>query len=325
MIRQICPHCEQSVEFTDEAAGSRQACPACGQEFAIPGRYTPAVDPTLAAPPEPKPEPPLPAPPGFVPPGSRPTPPPPGTTSAPSSPRPGARSLVLRPSVLDWFPAGCFTLILFLTLFPWVGLFPGGHESYSQGAWGASVGRFATDSFAESVMRLQTELGKRVHTNWVMLIYLLGLIGAVALSWLDRALTPERPVAVPRRLGIVETVWPHRFPILAGLAVGLLALILIQTYAGFGLDTATERLVAAEFAQKAADAPPPAAGTTTTAADEQTREIRQGMALGQYEVHTTFWLGLAIGTHLVAVAAVALRLWLYRRGNQPPPRLSWEA
>ena len=324
MIRQICPHCQQSVEFDDGAAGTRQPCPDCGEEFAVPGRYAPAVDPTFAVRPDPEPDPvppPPAAPPGFVPPGSRaPTP---RADAPPRGPATG-RAIVVRPEVLDWFPAGCFTLILILTLFPWVGLYPGGHAAYTQSAWGAAFGRFSTDSFAESVIGKQVELAKLTHMNWVMLIYLLGLFLAVAVSWLDRAVAPAA-AAPARRMGIVEAVWPHRFPILAGLALGLLALLVIQTYAGFGLDTATERMVAAGYAKTKADAATPAAPAAATAAELQKQEIKRGMDLGQYDVGTTFWLGLAIGTHVVALLAVGLRLWLYRRGSKPLPRLVWEA
>src|SRR5262249_6017431 len=47
-------------------------------------------------------------------------------------------SVSLHPFVIDWIPALCFVLILFLTLFPWVRYAPGGYTLYSQNAWQAA-------------------------------------------------------------------------------------------------------------------------------------------------------------------------------------------
>ena len=322
VIRQICPHCQEAVEFPDDAAGTTRACPECNAAFAIPARYTPRVDPTLSFAPEPE-SPPAAAPPGFRDPPKRPAHQPGPQLALPPRAAPGSgRGVALDPDALDWFPAGCFTLILLLTLFPWVGLYPGGYEAYSQGPWRATVGRFATDSFAESVIGKQTQLDKYTYANWIMVVYLVGLLAATVISWLDKAFADDRPGR--GKLGVLEAIWPHRFPILAGLALGLLALILIQTSAGIGLESGAERMVAAEAAERASEDAKRPGAAPVTAASLQERDIRRGMDLGKYEVHTTIWLGLVIGTHAVAVVAVGLRLWLYRRGSKPLPRLVYE-
>ena len=342
MIRQFCPHCFRPVELPDDAAGTTYPCPQCGKGFPVPGRYAPAVDPGLTPasggptpapekPPVPDPTPPdfrLPPPPGFV-----PAPP----AGAAGDPAPGASAVparggvTLSPAVLDWFPAACFTLILLLTCFAWVGLYPGGDAAYTQSPWGMMAGDFSRNPFSESVLKIEQELNAKAKSDWVMLPYLFGLLAAVGIAWADRLVRADvaaRPgVHLPPRLGFLTAVWPHRFPILAGLAIGLLALLLIQAYAGFGLETALHKVVEARArpegaGQATAPATTPAAADRSSAMEKEAA-IRQGMQLAQYRLQTTTWFGLAVGTHVVAVVAAGLRLWLYRRGAKPRPRVWW--
>ena len=57
--------------------------------------------------------------------------------------------------------------------------------------------------------------------------------------------------------------------------------------------------------------------------DEQKARIKRGLEYGKYELHTTFWYGLALGTHIFLAAVTLLRLWVERRGSRPLPRVSW--
>ena len=313
MIRQYCPHCYRPVELPDSAAGTTHPCPLCAGPIPVPPAYTPTVEPNPPPPETPPVTAPLPdarpaPPPGFVPPAD----PAAGPTS-PGAARSHGRGVALDPAVLDWFPAGCFTLILLLTFLSWVGVYPGGYPAYTQSAWGAAAGGFTTDHFSDDVIKIETRLQKTIGSNVVMALYLLGLLVAVAVAWADRLVAAEGLTKLPPRASFLAKVWPHRFPILAGLAVGLVCLLLIQTYAGFGLETGLRAMVAGDNAEAWK-----AAGTGSAA--RQKVAVKEGLELGQYQLQTTTWLGLALGTHVVAVAAAGLRLWLYRRGPKPVPR-----
>lgn len=304
MIRQICPHCFASVEFADEAAGTTADCPVCRKAFPVPGRYAPSV----AGEPAPRPTP----PPGLVAPAD-PTPAP-ATSSGNALDGPG-RTLTLSPSKLGWLPVACFTLILVLTFFSWVGHYPGGFMAYAQSPWGALAGNFETNPFSDDVEHLEKPLKAIIGSNWLLLLpYLLALLAAVALGWADRAVTATHVTGLPVPLAFLQGVWPYRVGVLAALAVLTLTLLTLQVRVGFGLDTATRKMVAERFADalKAAE----------TSAAEQKVLVKQGMELSQYAVQTTWWLTLAVALHVIAAVAALLRLWLARRGNKPLPRVT---
>ena len=328
MIRQICPHCFVPVEFADAAAGTTAECPSCRKPFAVPGAYAPTVagdaptsrptpEPVPVTAPDPRPAP----PPGYV----RPTDavrsaPAAGPTAGGALPPTDGRgaTLALSPVVLDWLPVACFTLILVLTFFSWVGLYPGGFKAYAQTPWAALAGVIDTNHFSEEVLQIETPLTKLLGSNWVVLLpYLLALLAAVALGWADRVVSAAHLTRLPGPLAFVEKVWPYRFTLLAGLAVGTLLLLLLQIRLGFGLETATRQLVANDFADalQAAD----------NSSARQKVLVKQGMKLGQYELQTTVWLTLAVALHVTAVVAAGLRFWLYRRGTKPLPRVTFSA
>ncbi len=326
MIRQICPSCFVPVEFADSAAGTTAECPSCRKPFAVPGAYAPTVAGDAAAPrPTPEPAPvtdPRPAPPpGLVRPTEAPRfASPAGSPPAGTPPPPDGRgpTLVLSPVALDWLPVSCFTLLLVLTFFSWVGLYPGGFKAYAQTPWAALAGVIDTNHFSEEVLQIETPLTKLLGSNWVVLVpYLLAVLLAVVLGWADRVVTAAHVTRLPGPLGFVEKIWPYRFPLLAGLAVGTLVLLGLQLRLGFGLDTATRQLVANDFAEalQAAD----------NSSARQKILVKQGMKLGQYELQTTVWLTLAVVLHVTAVVAAGLRLWLYRRGTKPLPRVTFSA
>ncbi len=315
MISQICPQCNQLVQLPESSAGTLAPCPNCGKSVAVPGRYSPSVD--LGAPP-----------PGLVPP---PTPVEKGVSAVADAVGsvPARGGVSLSPRFLAWAPAACLTLIVLLTFLAWVGLYPGGYEAYSQTPWRSLFGSVWSEPFAEDVLKLEAKLKAAVpHTFVVMLPYFVLLIAATVLAWADRIADAERPAALPGPVRVLAGIWPFRASVLASVSVALLALILIQSYAGFGLERGLH-----DVASQAAEAPfvaVPAEGTggaaktvTTTVSDEQKLRIKRGLEYGKYELHTTFWYGLALGTHVFLTAVTLLRLWVERRGNRPLPRLSW--
>ncbi len=317
MIRQICPHCFASVEFADEAAGTTADCPVCRKAFPVPGRYAPSVAGD-APPARPLPEAPVtsrPAPPpGLVPPAEAARPPLGDAPAPPTASGPGV-TLTLSPTKLGWLPVACFTLILLLTFFTWVGLFPGGFKAYSQSPWGALARDFDTNPFSEEVLQLEKPLATLMGRNWLLLLpYLVALVAAVVLGWADRAVSATHVTGLPGPVAYLRTIWPYRLAVLFALAALTLALLAVQVRVGFGLDTATRQLVADRFAE--------ALQATENSAAKQKILVKQGMELGQYELQTTWWLTLALTLHVVAAVAAGLRLWLDRRGAKPLPRVT---
>ena len=307
MIRQICPHCFASVEFADEAAGTTADCPVCRKAFPVPGRYAPSV----AGDPAPRPTP----PPGLVAP-TDPSRAPAGSPAASAMPDGPGRTLTLSPSKLGWLPVSCLTLVFVLTFFSWVGHYPGGYMAYAQSPWGALAGNFETNPFSDDVEHLEKPLKALIGSNWLLLLpYLLALIAAVALGWADRAVTATQVTGLPGPVAYLQGVWPYRVGVLAALAVLTLTLLALQVRVGFGLDTATRKMVAERFAEALKGA--------ETSAAEQKILVKQGMELGQYAVQTTWWLTLAVALHAVAAVAALLRLWLARRGTKPLPRVTF--
>ena len=303
MIRQICPHCFASVEFAGEAAGTTADCPVCHKAFPVPGAYAPSVAGDPASRPTP--------PPGLVAFTDVARAPVAGPDATPGGP---GRTLTLSPSKLGWLPVTCFTLVLILTFFSWVGHYPGGFTAYSQSPWGALAGKFETNPFSDDVLHLEKPLNAAIGSNLLLLPYLLALLAAVALGWADRAVAATHSPNLPVPLAFLQGVWPYRVAVLAALAVLTLTLLALQVRVGFGLETATRRVVAEHHADalKAAE----------TSAAEQKVLVKQGMELGQYAVQTTWFLTLAVALHAVAAAAALLRLWLARRGTKPLPRVT---
>ncbi len=319
--------------------GTTVACPLCTKSFAIPGRYNPVVDPSLAptpapdqvvAPPAPKQAalkqeiPPVSEPTAD----SRPTTPPPGLVTPPvgvhsetASPTPTglytqACNVTLSPHVIDWIPVVCFTLILLLTFFSWVGIYPGGYKAYSQSPWLAVSGSISTDRFAEEVLKKEGDLKLLTTSNWILLVpYLIGVLLTTALAWADRFVTMAHVQTLTGKLTFLSQLWPHRFPLLAGLSIALLVLLLLQLQVGFGLEHAVKQMATEKFAGQRE-----AAGTNSAALDKVT--VKEGQEIGMYQPQGTYYLSLVVIAHIVVVLAAAARFWLYRRGTKPLPKLT---
>jgi hypothetical protein len=225
--------------------------------------------------------------------------------------------MTLNATVVQWLPVALFTGLLGLSFFSWVGLFPGGVRAYTQSPWGALTGSFTTDYFSEEVIKLEAPLKKIIRSNFLwMLLYLLSLVAALALSWADRLLGLAAWTVWPPPLRWLETLWPYRPLVLLGLAVALLSILLVQTSLGFGLENAVAQLVQEPAAERLAQA------DSSTA--QQKIVVELGMKLGSYQLQTTTAFALVWWLHIVAILAVAARIWLERRGAKPEPRLVWE-
>ncbi len=335
MIRQICPHCLQTVELPDSSAGTVAQCPRCRELIPVPAAYTPSVDPNAgpAAPPpgyRPSPDPNLERP--AVTPSSEAitldrvdrTPPPPGLVSprtgaaahradpAPASGYARSAALVLTPQGLAWIPVGCLTLIFLLAFFDWAGSYPGGTRLYSQTAWEAMFGRYTVGGMTEKMVADQPSIDAKMRFSFWLFLAMPLLIATLLVAWAERLLVRD---ADPERLpDWLQRVWPHRFPILAGAAGLVLVLILFQSAMGFGLESAIRRHVAEQFNTQAAAADTPAKKLEVA--------VDEAKMVNGYGLRMTTARQLAIAANVVAVAALLGRWWLDRRGpNAAPPRV----
>lgn len=317
MPKLICPNCARFVTVPDEAAGTTLPCPECKAPFPVPARYDPVVSVPATSPPPP-----------VAPPPVTPAAPPPGVTpealAVVTQPPPPVGAgyehtvgVSLKPSTLAWVPAVGLTLVLLLTLFPWVGSYVGGSAVYSQTAWRSLTGTPARNFHLEELSRQQagwpTDVLNKVSSDWLLMLpYLLLLILTVGLSWAERFVADVS--GLPKQVGFLRDVWPQRILALAGLAVILVVLLFLQAGRGFGLERAMRQTVADRYAED-----------RTKAAGNQAEldkiEFRADQELAKFNLERTAWFELVVGLHLLVVLAMVGRYWLDRRGNKPPPRL----
>jgi hypothetical protein len=234
---------------------------------------------------------------------------------------PRSFGLPLDPHVIAWLPAVCLTLCLVFSFFPWVGAFPGGYRVFSQTPWEAAVRdvTFPATAVPESLQKAEPELRKLVSLNLLMFLYGILLILTVVLAWLERVVfrTPPDASTLPGPLAWLPGVWPHRFLLLLGLSLFLLFLIAVQSWLGFGVETAVEQYATTLHAEELK-----AAGTN--AQKKQIAQINIAMDEARFVVQTTTVREIAVAAHVVVILAVLARFWLDRRGNKPVPRIAVE-
>jgi hypothetical protein len=225
----------------------------------------------------------------------------------------------LKPSTLAWVPAVGLTLVLLLTLFPWVGSYVGGSAVYSQSAWRALAGKpdlnYKLEELSQQEAGWPTDLLSKVPSDWVLMLpYTLLLILAVALAWAERLVVDLNRGRLPRQVQFLGDLWPHRIVVLAGVSVILVILLFIQSGRGFGLERAMHQVVTERFAAERERA----AGNQTALGRIDNKEAQE---LNRFNLERTVWFELAVGLHLLVVLAMVGRFWLDRRGSKPPPRL----
>lgn len=341
MIRQICLSCYKTVELPDETAGKETPCPSCGKAIAVPAKYTAGVAEGggVPLPPVPPPTPSLPPPPppgprSGAPPMTEPPVTPPGLKSeavppAPPPPPPEGGltrgfGCALNPVWLDWVPVACLLLACVLSFLPWVSMNLGGYTVMTQNGWETV---FAAKGDATPKGKQWEELDKVLagkptddkykdaflRTDWLVLLYLLLLLGLVVLFAAERVV--QDPAKFPPLAGQkwLPPIWKWRLAVLGGLAVLAFAVLWFQALQGFGLQKAITTYVQTDVKEKL---------TAPNQTDAEKREIwvEYGQRSGILPVYQTFWLKLLLVLHAVAVVAVAGRFWLDLRGNKPLPR-----
>lgn len=335
MIRQLCPHCLKLAELPDSASGSTVKCPLCNKPFSIPENYSPSVDanagpgadPRSASPvPPPATEPKasdVPAPPaGLVLPKSSASAYP-ATASSPPSAAPAsvplsdadykhAWGITLAPGIIDWIPVSALTLILILTVFPWVGSYPGGTKVYSQYPWQAIFGNFERNIALEELLKDESAIEQKIGWNFWLMIYLPALMATVFLAWLERLVHDPKPETVPGPLAWLPSIWNSRFSLLTGLSLLIFLVLLFQLWRGFGLEVAIKQIIAENYADQAAKA------DTTPA--KQRLSVKLGQELASRGLQGTWMLHMALVAHVVAIGFMLLRWWQHYRGpSQPAP------
>jgi hypothetical protein len=340
-MRLTCPACQAAVSVPDTEAGKEVECTSCKAKFIAPelmatyavadtaelfpeppkAEPPPTIKSDNGAPPIPEkvaastasidapslekielPPVPLPASPEI----------PKPTTSKPPGEYENHFSFGIQHRIIVWVPAVCLTLAFFFSFFKWVGLFPGGYTAYSQNAWQALFANFSSDPVCEQVLKLEQTINKQIRTSWWLFPYLLALFPAVVLTWFGHVVT--RYNLLDRLPPLIRQVWHLRTQVLVGLTAFTLAMLLLQTWADFGLANGLKRGVEAEFAPKLEAA-------AVNSVEEEKVRVEMAVALHNYHVNTTTWMRLTVWAHLIAVLAIAIENWLVTRGKKPIPRV----
>jgi hypothetical protein len=362
----LCPNCQKMLTVPDQYAGQLMKCPMCQGTFTVPALPQPAFGAPEPSPPPPPPppapgpsyypmQPEPPAAPAFqtappqleLPPAAptdlTPTSPPPPlhaeraetaerafTPSAPKMPPEDySKSLTMwfSPRVLQWVPPAAMFLIFICTLFPWVGLYPGGVSDITQTPWGAAIGGYTEDQDLRTVkgakgfkMATEKELDenkdkaekqkiKDHRPGWDILIlfYLLLFIPSLFIT-IALAVLPMLSLKLPP---IATQLMPWRYLIIAALNALLLMFLGLQLLVNFSLEN--------KFKDFVNDTPLLKKENKSTVEQKQAEAYR-GIEMGQLE--RTFWLRLAVLLHLLAIAAAVLVFWLNKRGEHKPiPKL----
>lgn len=329
MIRQICPHCFQTVELPDSAAGTDAPCPKCAKSIPVPGSYTPTVDPAagpaVVPAKEPTPVPPpvspssewnVPAPPpGFVPPKESVK----ATDSPKVEPPPTPERFThsagfsISPAVPGWVPVACLTLAFLATFLSWVGSFPGDVRVYTQNPWQALFATFTANTLPDELLLDEKPIAQKLYSSWWLLPYFPVLIFTLIFAWVERIIRHPDPATIPGPLAWVPKVWPRRYQLLGGLSLLLLLLVGIQTTRGLGLEVAIRDLVAEKFAKTAEEA--------DTTLKKTKLAVNSGKELAQFGIQATIARDTALALHVIAFLAAATLVWLDHRGAKQHPRV----
>jgi magnesium-transporting ATPase (P-type) len=196
------------------------------------------------------------------------------------------------------------TLVLILTFFTWVGMYPGGYSAYTQNAWQCFSAGLSADPVAEDTMKSESKIREYLKSNWFLLFYLIGLIVTILIAWVDFIL-PKLNLKIP---ATVKMILDFRLELLLLLSVLLFLLLTVQWVSGFGLSRAVHELNLGQFKDLKEAA--------TTPERTQKYEMALGAAAGASNVKTTNWLLLSYSLHLLVLLSLAVELLIKRK----PPK-----
>jgi hypothetical protein len=328
----ICPHCQKLLTVPEQNAGQLMKCPMCNNTFPVPALpQTPIASGSTTAPPgadagaeifslAPEPA----GAPSSAPrreernagraaaePARRV-----GPDKAPP-PLPGTDyqhvySLRISPRVVPLVAPIALFFILILLFFPWVGSYPGGHSVYTQSAFEMLGGGHRYDVVGEKVLNYDKKITENIGLSGLMYLYVLLLLVTIALVVLP-LIIKQRPILLPAAL---ESIWPWRSQLAFAGMVLVFAVLLLQSWWGFGLENAMRAIAYQSIA--------PPASTELTPEEQQQLEIKRGAKVGELSLQRAVSFRLAELFHLLAIAGTGLELWLERRGKRPLPRIEMQ-
>jgi len=221
----------------------------------------------------------------------------------------------LLPEIVQWTAPAALVLSVILTFFPWNGIYPGGHGVYTQSAWGSLFGSYSTNPNGDKVLKFDTKddkgksLRDDVHTNWLMLLYLPGLLVTAVLAVLFTIL-PALKLKLPPP---IQAYLPWRMALIAALSLLLTGILCLQSIRGFGLQNAVEAQIDLQFQKDREEA--------KTGEEIERFEMRRGAAKESLGLEQTTANRLAILLHFVAIIGAAGTVLMVRRSDKPPPRI----
>jgi hypothetical protein len=335
----ICPNCQKNLTIPDQNAGQVMKCTLCGRDFrapALPANPAPARSSPAAPPPG------VAAPINTVPgavdlllgadvapvgvPPSEPSPPGGPEVSHPTEfgrpiPAPEVAgyhrklSLHLDPRILRWVPPAALIIVLLLTFFPWLGLYPGGKGLYVQNGWQTAFG-FGSTPNAELLQTItgfdKPKLDNDVSASGALLFYLIVvLLPTVALVVLN-AVSTVTPMRMPP---VLERILRWRSALAVGVALLGFLLLVLQVAMGFSL----ENVVAQKNQQQTDEAIKTAEQNNSPGSkDPDFPDMVRNLGLTRYGLERKTPYRLAVCLHFLALVCLALELWLERRGADRP-------
>jgi hypothetical protein len=113
-----------------------------------------------------------------------------------------------------------------------------------------------------------------------------------------------------------------RHTVIAGLSTAAVALVVLQSVTGFGLERmvrpAARQAVAVREKQRSVQDPEEAKATTKKPVPVK---LEEELELAKYNLSRTMWMHLAVTFTVLGALAAVSTIALESRGNKPPPKL----
>jgi len=214
-------------------------------------------------------------------------------------------------------------LLLLLTFFPWVGIYPGGVPFVTQNAWQAALGGSwytqdndlldtalpilkITDEKDASKNKDAADVSSKPGVSLLLLFYLVPFFLLTLAATLFFVAYPYlENVKIPPQ---ITQLLPYRNSIVFGLNGVLLLFLTMQMVLNFGLESSATASIETKPELKLND--------NATTQQSKIRNVKVGMYLDQ--IQRTSYLKLAFWVQLIATVAAGIIYWLERRGAKTP-------
>jgi hypothetical protein len=236
----------------------------------------------------------------------------------PSAPGGYRHAIPLRfnPKFLRWMVPITLIIILILSFFPWVGLYPGGVGLLTQNGWQTAFGGWSNDPILKSMQKKPIEFPLDEKEDRpkasVLMIFSMILLCIAVLLGIAFIVFNVLPVKLPP---IVQTLKRWQGLILGGVALVALLFMLIQALVGFQIKTiATKRIT--EKTEKIGN-------LMTSEEQKKVIAIATQSEISGMNIHATVWFRLSFFLLVLATIGALLEFWTRRRGNRPFPKLEF--